>query len=204
MLIIIENYYKVGCSINCQKPAQFDVFHVYCNVGLHVSDCRNFWNIRRCKSVNYHRPQRVDADMRLTEPKYTDQKCECCWLTQVTCFNWQGGLFVANWFACCLAPRQRPVLDILKWRLHSSQQFQMQMQISFNLFLMHSTNTYRTFILGFEVVIGQKIFWQNFGRFGPFPWGVTQGSSEGQSFKMFQMTFHVHQITCEVIRNTKI
>ena len=35
------------------------------------------------------------------------------------------GLFVAK-FACCLAPHQCPVLDILKWRLHSSQQMQMQ------------------------------------------------------------------------------
>ena len=57
---------------------------------------------------------------------------------------------------------------------------------------------------GFEVVIGQKIFWQNFGRFGPFPVGVTQRSSGGQNFKMLQMTFHVYQITREVIRITKI
>ena len=56
----------------------------------------------------------------------------------------------------------------------------------------------------FEVVIGQKIFWQNFGRFGPFPVGVTQGSSGGQNFKMLQMTFHVYQITREVIGITKI
>ena len=57
---------------------------------------------------------------------------------------------------------------------------------------------------GFEVVIGQKIFWQNFGWLGPFPVGVTQGSSGGQIFKMLQMTFHVNQITLEVIRITKI
>ena len=57
---------------------------------------------------------------------------------------------------------------------------------------------------GFKVVLGQKIFWQYFGRFGPFPVGVTQGSSGGQIFKMLQMTFHVYQITREVIRITKI
>ena len=57
---------------------------------------------------------------------------------------------------------------------------------------------------GFEVVMGQKIFWQNFGQFDPFPVGVTQRSSRGQKFKMFEMTFHVYQITCEVIRTTKI
>ena len=57
---------------------------------------------------------------------------------------------------------------------------------------------------GFEVVIDQKIFWQNFGWFGPFPVGVLQRSSGGQNFKMLQMTFHVYQITCEVIRITKI
>ena len=59
-------------------------------------------------------------------------------------------------------------------------------------------------INGFEVVIGQKIFWQNFGWFGPFTLGVTQRSSRGQNFKMLQMTFHVYQITREVIRITKI
>ena len=57
---------------------------------------------------------------------------------------------------------------------------------------------------GFEVVIGQKIFRRNFGRFGPFPVGVTQGSSRGQIFKMLQMTFYIYQITREVIRITKI
>ena len=36
---------------------------------------------------------------------------------------------------------------------------------------------------GFKVVIGQKIFWQSFGRFGPFPVGVTQGSSGGSHFQ---------------------
>ena len=34
--------------------------------------------------------------------------------------------------------------------------------------------------------------------------GVTQRSSGGQNFKMLQMTFHVYQITREVIRITKI
>ena len=57
---------------------------------------------------------------------------------------------------------------------------------------------------GFEVVIGQKIFWQNFGRFCPFPVGVTQGSSGGQIFKMLKMAFHVYQITREAVRITKI
>ena len=57
---------------------------------------------------------------------------------------------------------------------------------------------------GFEIVIGQKIFWQNFGRFGPFPVEVTQGSSGGQIFKMLKMAFHVYQIPCEVIKITKI
>ena len=57
---------------------------------------------------------------------------------------------------------------------------------------------------GFEVVIGQKIFWQNFGRFGPFSVGVMQGSSGGQIFKILEMAFHVYQITREVIRITKI
>ena len=57
---------------------------------------------------------------------------------------------------------------------------------------------------GFEVVIGQKIFWQNFGPFGPIPVGVRQRSSRGQNFKMLQMTFRVYQITCEVARITKI
>ena len=57
---------------------------------------------------------------------------------------------------------------------------------------------------GFEVVIGQKIFWPNFGRFGPFPVGVTQGSSGGQIFKMLQMTYHVYQIIRQAIRITKI
>ena len=57
---------------------------------------------------------------------------------------------------------------------------------------------------GFEVVIGQKIFWQNFWRFGPFPVGFRQRSSRGQIFKMLQMTFHVYQITREVVRITKI
>ena len=57
---------------------------------------------------------------------------------------------------------------------------------------------------GFEVGIGQKIFWQNFGLFDPFPVGVTQRSSGGQNFKMLQMTFYVYQITREVIRITKI
>ena len=57
---------------------------------------------------------------------------------------------------------------------------------------------------GFEVGIGQKIFWLNFGQFDPFPVGVTQGSSGGQIFKMLQMTFHVHQITREVIRIRRI
>ena len=56
----------------------------------------------------------------------------------------------------------------------------------------------------FKDVIGQKIFWQNFGWFGPFPVGVTQGSSGGQIFKMLQITFHVYQITHEVVRITKI
>ena len=56
---------------------------------------------------------------------------------------------------------------------------------------------------GFEVVIGQKIFWQNLGRLGPFPVGVTQRSSRGQNFNMLQMAFHVYQITREVIRITK-
>ena len=55
----------------------------------------------------------------------------------------------------------------------------------------------------FEVDIGQKIFWQNFGQFGPFPVRVTQRSSGGQNSKMLQMTFHVYQITREVIRITK-
>ena len=41
----------------------------------------------------------------------------------------------------------------------------------------------------FEVVIGQKIFWQNCGRFGPFPVRVTQRSSGSQNFKMLQMGF---------------
>ena len=63
---------------------------------------------------------------------------------------------------------------------------------------------WRKWVNSFEVVIGQKIFWQNFGRFGPFPVGVTQRSSGGQNFKMLQMTFHVYQITREVIRITKI
>ena len=53
---------------------------------------------------------------------------------------------------------------------------------------------------GFEVVIGQKIFWQNFGQFGR----VTLRSSRGQNFKMLQVTFHVYQITREAIRITKI
>ena len=57
---------------------------------------------------------------------------------------------------------------------------------------------------GFEVVIGLKIFWRNFGRFGPFPVGVTQGSSGGQIFKMLKMAFYVYQITREVIRITEI
>ena len=57
---------------------------------------------------------------------------------------------------------------------------------------------------GFEVVIGQKIFWPNFGRFDPFSVGVTQRSSEGQNFKMLQMIFHAYQITLEVVRITKI
>ena len=57
---------------------------------------------------------------------------------------------------------------------------------------------------GFEVVIDQKIFWQNFGQFGPFQVGVTQGSSGGQIFKMLQVAFHIYQITREVIRITKI
>ena len=56
---------------------------------------------------------------------------------------------------------------------------------------------------GFEVVV-QKIFWQNFGQFGPFPVGVTQRSSRGQNFKMLETTFHVYQITRDVIRTTKI
>ena len=56
----------------------------------------------------------------------------------------------------------------------------------------------------FEIVIDQKIFWQNFRRFRPFPVGVTQRSSGGKNFKMLQMTFHVNQITCEVVRITKI
>ena len=53
-------------------------------------------------------------------------------------------------------------------------------------------------------MMGQEIFWQNFGRFGPFPVGVTQRSSGVQNLKMLQMTFHVYQITREVIRITKI
>ena len=53
-------------------------------------------------------------------------------------------------------------------------------------------------------LIGREIFWQTFGRFGPFPVGVTHRSSGGQNFKMRQMTFHVYQITREVIRITKI
>ena len=59
---------------------------------------------------------------------------------------------------------------------------------------------------GFEVVTGQKISWQNFGRFGPFLGGVTQGSSGGQIFKMLKMAFHVglYQITREVTRITNI
>ena len=57
---------------------------------------------------------------------------------------------------------------------------------------------------GFEIVIGQKIFWQKFGQFGPFPVGVTQGSSGDQIFKMLQITFYVYQITREAIRITKI
>ena len=57
---------------------------------------------------------------------------------------------------------------------------------------------------GFEVIIGQKIFWQNFRRFGPFPVGVMQRSSGGQNFKMLQMTFHVYQISRDVRRITKI
>ena len=52
--------------------------------------------------------------------------------------------------------------------------------------------------------MGQKIFWQNSGQFGPFPVGVTQRSSRGQNLKMLEMTFHVYQITREVIRTTKI
>ena len=45
---------------------------------------------------------------------------------------------------------------------------------------------------GFEVVMGQKIFWQNFGQFGPFPVRVTHTSSRGQNFKMLEITFHVY------------
>ena len=51
---------------------------------------------------------------------------------------------------------------------------------------------------GFKVVKGQKLFWQNFGRFGPYSVGVTQKSGGGQN------TFHVHQIIREAIRITKI
>ena len=57
---------------------------------------------------------------------------------------------------------------------------------------------------GFELVIGQKLFWQHFGRFGPFPVRVTQRSSRGQNFKMLQMTFYVYQITRGVVRITKM
>ena len=57
---------------------------------------------------------------------------------------------------------------------------------------------------GFEVIIVKKIFWQNFGRFGPFPVGVMQRSSGGQNFKILQMTFHAYQIAREVIMITKI
>ena len=46
--------------------------------------------------------------------------------------------------------------------------------------------------------------WQNFGRFDPVPVGITQRSNIGQNFKMLQMTFHVYQITREIIRIAKI
>ena len=51
---------------------------------------------------------------------------------------------------------------------------------------------------------GSENIWQNFGQFVPFPVGVTQRSSRGQNLKMLEMTFHVYQITPEVIRTTKI
>ena len=43
-----------------------------------------------------------------------------------------------------------------------------------------------------------------FWTIGLFPVGVTKRSSGGQNFKMLQMTFLVHQITREVMWNTKI
>ena len=42
---------------------------------------------------------------------------------------------------------------------------------------------------GFEVVVGQKIFWQNFGWFCSFPVGVAQGSSGVKFSKCFKWPF---------------
>ena len=53
---------------------------------------------------------------------------------------------------------------------------------------------------GFKVVIGLKIFRQNFGRFGPFPVGVKWGSNFQNASNDLS---YIYQITREAIKITK-